>query len=431
MRNISTLLAFVFLLFTHSNAQEECTRRFQDQIFKSVEFTGNVQFGSWFFPNGNEKKLHYDVYAPKDDTATLRPLIILWHGGAFMDLFTKSSPDIVTMAKDLAKRGYVVISPDYRGIRDVTDFFSKKELVKEVVGAAIDGHKAVCHIISQIDDGGNPFRINKNEIFAGGVSGGAVLGLHLILLKQTEDLPTDLIAWAREVDNGALDDVLANKFCGDPNIIKGFISISGALIDSSFITYSPTFFMHSHGKKDEIVPYNIGQPLNGLTAAPDLYGSKPIHEKMVDVGITSTFMSYDNAGHVPFLNLTLETLLQNFNIVNKNIYEETMNTTVDLIFDHITCEKAQKVTGIRNQHIQPIQIYPNPTHDMIQVQLPSYSKWNVSIMDTKGSTVQNFQFEGNQSSQSLSNISKGMYVIKISNLLQTDDIYIGKIIKQD
>lgn len=429
MKNLYTFLIVVTLSIISTYAQEECSRRFLDQTFRSVEFHGNVEFGSWTFENGNTKKLAYDVYAPKGDTASLRPLVILWHGGAFMDLFTKKSPDIVAMAKDLAKRGYVVISPDYRGIRDPFDFFSKKDLVKEVVGAAIDGNKAICHILSLIENEGNPYRINKDEIFAGGVSGGAVLGLHLILLRKTEDLPEDLRAWAREVDNGAIDELLADKYCGHPDIIKGFISISGALVDTNFISYTPTFFIHSHGEKDDIVPYNIGQPLGGLTAAPDLYGSKPIHEKMEQVGITSTFMSYEKAGHVPFLNLDLATIFEQWNIVNTDIYEETMTTISNVIFEHIECEKVEKVTSVRNSSIQSIQVYPNPANDFVQFKLPEYSRWNVQIMDTKGAIIANYQFDGNQHTTSIRNFSSGMYMIKISDLQRPENIFLGKIIK--
>lgn len=431
MRKLYTLLLLVNLNIITTYAQEECSRRYQDKVFSSVALDGNIEFGSWTLENGNTKKLTYDIYSPKGDTAALRPLVILWHGGAFMDMFTKTSPDIVAMAKDLAKKGYVVISPDYRGIRDPFAFFSKKDLVREVVGAAIDGNKAVCHILSQIENKGNPYRINKDEIFAGGVSGGAVLGLHLILLRKTEDLPEDLRAWAREVDNGAIDELLADKYCGHPDIIKGFISISGALVDSSFITYTPTFFMHSHGEKDDIVPYNIGQPLGGMTAAPDLYGSKPIHEKMEQVGITSTFMSYEKAGHVPFLNLDITTIFEQLNIVNQGIYEETMNTTVSLIFEHVTCEKEQRITSIRNSPIQSILLFPNPVTDMVELRIPEYSRWNVQIMDTKGAIVGDFQFDGNQHTTSLRNFSNGMYMIKISDLQRPENIFLGKIIKQD
>ncbi|MCO5247566.1 MAG: hypothetical protein M9887_01245 [Chitinophagales bacterium] len=234
------LILTLTFIFSFSEAQEyECTMRYRDKIFNSVGMEGNVSFGQWVTSNGGIRPLRYDVYFPKNDTATLRPLVILWHGGAYLDMFTKESPDIVMMAKDLARMGYVAISPDYRGVRDVMDMFNDDGLIKEVVGSAIDANRAVCHILDQIENGGNPYRINKDEIFAGGVSGGAVTGLHALLLPSLDDLGEQYAKWAREVDNGEADELISNKFCGHKNAIKGFINISGGILDTSFIKPVP------------------------------------------------------------------------------------------------------------------------------------------------------------------------------------------------
>lgn len=434
MRRAFTLSVLAILISLSLVAQEDnCSQRYRDKVFNKIEFHGNVLFGEWTTNLGGTRQLRYDVYMPKDDTASLRPLVILWHGGAFMDLFKKNSPDIVAMARDLAKMGYVVISPDYRGIRDVVDFFRTQDLVRIVVGAAIDGNKAICHILSEIDNG-NPFRINKDEIFAGGVSGGAVLGLHLIMLQQTEDLPAGLVEWARSVDEGMIDELLANKYCGNPDIIKGFINISGALVDTSFIQPVPTSFLHIHGTGDQIVPFGIGQPLAGVTAAPDLFGSQPVHEKCQEMGIRSQDLFYDGLGHVPFLNIDLESFFSQFNLVNQKVYIESMTTIANFLFDQVTCEpKEEEVeipTAIRNSNIQELSFYPNPTSQSFLINMPENNQWEVQIFDLAGKIILRNSFSGNRYSQSVSGLSKGMYVVQITGLQQAEKIYTGKIIKQ-
>lgn len=431
MNKFYIIFLLIFNYTSYIYAQDDCTNRYRDQVFNSVEFHGNIVFGSWPATQNGVKPLRYDIYAPKDDTASLRPLIILWHGGAFLDLFTKSSPDIVMMAKDLAKRGYVVISPDYRGIRDLTDFFSKKELVKEVVGAAIDGNQAICHILHQIENEGNPYRINKDEIFAGGVSGGAVLGLHLILLEQTDDLPEAFRPWAREVDHGAIDALLENKYCGHPGVIKGFINISGALIDTNIIKGSSTHFLHSHGKKDGIVPYHIGEPLGGITDSPELYGSQPIHEQMELLGIPSTFISYDKAGHVPFLNLDLESLFSQFHIVNIEIFDETIQKSIDLIYPMITCEKNTTATNIASINIQELNFYPNPVIDEVLIQTPEHKKWDLKISNLEGKTIQEHQFIGSQYHINLKSLYTGMYILHLVDQENPGTLWMNKFIKID
>ncbi|MCO5247563.1 MAG: hypothetical protein M9887_01230 [Chitinophagales bacterium] len=117
------------------------------------------------------------------------------------------------MAKSLAKMGYVVITPDYRGLLNLNGFQKEEDLIKVVVEATLDANDLVCHVLSQIDNG-NPYRINKNEMFGGGSSAGSVIDLHGIFLNKADDLGEQFAKWAREVDDGRIDEVLAEKFCG-------------------------------------------------------------------------------------------------------------------------------------------------------------------------------------------------------------------------
>lgn len=428
MRSVFSVIISCLLGLPLIHAQEECTERYRSTVFRTVSLDGQVDFESWSKQNGG-RLLRYDVYSPKDDTAALRPLIILWHGGAFVDAIKKNSPDIVTLAKDLAKMGYVVITPDYRGIRDLTGFGRTEDMIKVVVGSTLDANDAVCHVLSEIENG-NPHRINKDEIFAGGVSAGAIIGLHGLFLNNTDELGSQFAGWAREIDNGRIDDVLASKFCGHPNIIKGFFSVSGALVDTSFIQPTSVKFLHIHGTHDDFVPFDVGQPLWGLTAAPDLYGSKPIHEKSLQSGIASEFIIYEGGGHVPYLNLD-EELLTSLSLINKRKYNECLNAISNFLFNQINCEKKEEiVTSVRgNQNIE-LSFYPNPVKNAFYINMPESKQWQIQIFDLTGKIVLQNSFTGNNYTQTTEKLSKGMFIVQISNLHDTDKIYAGKFIRQ-
>lgn len=428
MKSAFTSILFLLTGILLSYAQDECTDRYQKVVFPTVILNGQVDFESWSKHNGG-RLLRYDVYAPKGDTAALRPCIILWHGGAFVDAIKKNSPDIVTLAKDLAKMGYVVITPDYRGLRDLTGFGRTEDMIKVVVGSTLDANDAVCHVLSEIENG-NPHRINKNEIFAGGVSAGAIIGLHGLFLNNADELGSQYAGWAREIDNGRIDDVLSGKFCGNPDIIKGFFSVSGALVDTNFIQPTSVKFLHIHGTHDDFVPFDVGQPLWGFTAAPDLYGSKPIHEKSLQLGIQSEFIIYEGGGHVPYLNLD-EELLTSLNLINKKKYAECLTAISSFLFDQLACEKKiAPVTSAKTRNSIELNFYPNPASQSFQINMPESRQWQIQIFDITGKSVLKNNFNGKQYLQSINGLSEGMYIVHLHNLLETNNIYVGKIINQ-
>ncbi len=430
MKLITFFLSFIVLSsvsLAEAN-QDECSQRYRSKIFSKVGFDGNVDFEAWT-KNNTGQILRYDVYYPKDDTAALRPLVILWHGGAYVDLLDKTSPDITSIAKDLAKMGYVVISPDYRGIRNLLDFLDEEKLVKHVIRATLDANDAVCHIINQIDHGGNPYRINKNEIFAGGVSAGAVSGLHGIFINDLDDLGPKYAQWARQVDKGRADEALANRFCS-PDVIKGFISISGAMLDTSFIKYHPIKSLLIHGTEDDVLYFDVGQPLGGFTAAPDLYGSKPIQEKLDQIGVDSKLLVFEGRGHVPFMNLDIFDIIS-LNLIDEKIYDYTMEQIVDFLFNQITCEKASEApTGIFNRNITELNFHPNPVEESFRINMPGYGEWQVQVFDITGKLVKQQTFYGQNFDQSVTELSKGVFIVHISNLQNSDGLFTGKIIRQ-
>ena len=113
MRFNFTLSILFLSVFFSLKAQEECSPRYNEKVFDKVDYSGTYIFSTKPVPGGVFRDMRYDFYEPEGDTAALRPLIIIWHGGAFIDLFNKRSPDVILMAHEFVKRGYTVISADY------------------------------------------------------------------------------------------------------------------------------------------------------------------------------------------------------------------------------------------------------------------------------------------------------------------------------
>ncbi|HUH74604.1 MAG TPA: T9SS type A sorting domain-containing protein [Chitinophagales bacterium] len=430
-----TLSILLLCFFSTLKAQEECSQRYKDKIFEKVDYTGNFVFSTNENIGGVMRDIKYDFYEPAGDTAPLRPLIILWHGGAFLDIFNKRSPDIILIAHEFVKRGYTVISADYRGVKNAFDLLKEKEIVKEVVRSVIDGNDLICKIMDDINNNGNPHRINKDEIFAGGVSGGAILGMHLMYIKSLDQMPGEYKKWALEVDNGGGEIALQNKFCS-PNPIKGFISISGAILDTAWIQKSDMSLLIFHGGIDNLVPYEYAQPLFGAKDLPYVYGGKLIHEQAQRVGINTTFIDYPERGHVPYMNITgtnvMELIQEVSNgLINDEIFIKDMQTMTDFLSSQVECEKiVVEPTALRPINSIAINLYPNPVNDYFEIQLPESKKWNINILDVSGRSVLQNQFVGNQYQQLAKNLSPGMYVVQISNSDEPEKVFIGKIVQQ-
>lgn len=95
----------------------------------------------YFYQNVNEityENLLFDLYQPKNDSTTNRPLVIVVHGGAFVSGNKNDlNQPIIGYCDSLAARGYVVASIDYRvGL-------ILKDLKKQLIVASLDFKRAV------------------------------------------------------------------------------------------------------------------------------------------------------------------------------------------------------------------------------------------------------------------------------------------------
>src|SRR4029079_5475721 len=88
--------------------------RYRDPIFTSVVKTADITYGSPVNLSNQTVTPNLDLYKPpSSDTITRRPAMVWVHGGAFLG-GDKTSGELVDQANELAKRGYVNVSINYR-----------------------------------------------------------------------------------------------------------------------------------------------------------------------------------------------------------------------------------------------------------------------------------------------------------------------------
>ena len=229
---ISLLVLSSILLFGGvSNAQ--CSGRFYDpNVFPGFwdsflpTLPTAVQFGSAPDYQGVTKNLSMYIFQPPNDTMAHRPLVILAFGGSFLQGL-KESPDVLHLCNAFQKRGFVTASIDYRlGANPIDSLHMMMAVLR-----GMQDMKAAIRFIYKDALTTNTYKIDTNNIFIGGVSAGAFIGIHCAYLNDT----TILAPWMQE----ALDTIGGLEGnSGNPNFstkIKGVVNLSGAIGDTSWI----------------------------------------------------------------------------------------------------------------------------------------------------------------------------------------------------
>ena len=237
-----------------------------------------------------------DIYQPQGDTATRRPVVILAFGGSFIS-GSRTSPDVVHICNQLARRGYVAVSIDYRtGI----SFGAPNQLpdrFKEAVWRAMQDGRAAIRFFRKDAQTSNLYKIDPNYIFIGGVSAGGIGACHVGYINKSSEFP------------GGIDTLTYGNFegnSGNPGYSsrpKGVINLCGAIGDLSYLSDNQqTPIVSVHGNQDPTVPYKTNVYSFGGIAISTLNGSYVIDSTAAAYGIPSTLKTFKGQGHVPFVN---------------------------------------------------------------------------------------------------------------------------------
>jgi acetyl esterase/lipase len=191
------------LVFIGLNATAQT--RYIDNIFDSVTVTSDVVYGQnvTILPLLQQQPpavapLLCDIYEPKNDTLTDRPVIILMHTGSFLPAVlngqatgSKSDNSVVENCMRWAKKGYVAVAMSYRQGWNPT---SPSQTVRTatILQAAYrgihDSKAMVRHLRKTADVDGNPYGIDESKIVIGGQGTGAYLSMGYITLDTVSEL---------------------------------------------------------------------------------------------------------------------------------------------------------------------------------------------------------------------------------------------------
>lgn len=215
------LLSLLFLLsFSVVKAQVNLVR-YLTEIFQEVQVQKNVVYSQIKNQTGKITDLTMDIFQPKNDSLTKRPLVVWIHGGGFV---SGSKENMISRCESFAKLGYVSATINYR--------LTGKQVgkIEEAVSDAVtDAQSAIDWLRSHAEE----YKIDTEQIFVGGSSAGGITSLHL---------------------------AYENKGWNNKGVL-GVIDLWGALFDQSCVDPSDPPVIIIHGEEDHVVPFQLSLDL--------------------------------------------------------------------------------------------------------------------------------------------------------------------------
>lgn len=242
-------LLILILLFLPLLTFGQCYNRYSQEIFTSVQSTNNILYGENIDYKGDTIPLYLDYHAPTGDTNTQKPLLILMHGADFVN-GSKIDADLVSLTQKLVRRGYAVANIDYRKAFSMQTLLDKQNLFKASLDAAHDAKAAVRFFRNSLTSG-NTYKIDSSMIWLGGIGAGAMAAQMAVYLDDTLEVSA---AWQAIIQTaGGLE---GNS--GTPAVsskVRAVINLSGATLDTAWMTNNTEPLISIHGDLDEYYPY--------------------------------------------------------------------------------------------------------------------------------------------------------------------------------
>lgn len=367
--------------------------RFNTELFPTVNITKNIAYGLNTTYQNQQQTLKLDIYEPTGDVATLRPLIVLAHGGSFVG-GTATDVDMVYLANFYAKRGYVVASINYRlGVSILS--LDSVEVMKATVRAMHDMRAAV-RFFRKDAATANTYKIDPNLIFVGGSSAGAITALQTAYLNDINEAPTYIANILNSM--GGIEGTSGNP--GYSSTPQACINLCGAIGKNAWITAGDIPVVSVHGTNDDVVPYGHALIyLQGVVPVTVVDGSGSLHPYAVGLGNNSVLHSYQGAGHVPYTTGT--------SIVQT--YMDTLTNLVTPFIYDIVCTASSITPSLP---AQSISLFPNPAADKITLRT-ELEKGMVTVVDVTGRTLITQAIVAGDNEISVNALPKGIYMVNV------------------
>ncbi len=401
-----TILLFVGFA-TISTAQTGCgsNGRYIRKIFTVNTAPTTVTFGQNTDLGGALKTLKMDIYRPDGDTETNRPVMMVAFGGSFIG-GTRTGTDVVPIAKAWAARGYVAVSIDYRIIPLLQALSADSTVFAKEVVSAVSDYKAAVRFLRMTAATGNPYGINPNLIFAGGVSAGSIAAMHAAYLRTVSDAPAFVRTFV--VQQGGIHgntDLAGNSCMAYSDSIMGIYNVCGGLYRRDILDAGEVPIVGIHGTADGTVPYGFGIANVSGRNIISIEGSGSVQPHATSLGVPSTLITVPNGGHVTFMAQTAPGV------------NETWADSLDHVgarFFYNLFEQQLCVATENEAHTVPTIIAPNPAHGEFNVRLSEVpSSYSLSVSDLLGQTVYTHKSDRSEEVVSCQNFPKGTYLVRI------------------
>ncbi|MES2704743.1 MAG: T9SS type A sorting domain-containing protein [Bacteroidota bacterium] len=383
MKKLYTILCGLLLGAGAANAQ--CPAgRYTTELFPTVSLDSVVYSVPY--------SLKMDIYQPVGDALPARPLIILGHGGSFIEGTRSSDVTVDSLCVRFARRGYVTASIDYR-LTTFANMVSPDSTVPidEVAKAMSDGKAAIRYFMKDAATT-NTYKIDTNNIFIGGNSAGAVLYMHVGYLGDISECPPH-IATAMAA-NGGFEGNSGNA--GYTTKTKAVIDLAGALNMASFINPSDKPSVNFQGTADNVVPYNCGKPLGGFCQVK-LCGMGVLESAMTSQGVYHMTKIFPGQGHVPWSS-------------NAAMFK-TVDSLTTIFLYNLVCTNVVSVNEINAS--TEVSVYPNPADERVTISTGIPMK-HIVVQDATGRVVASVDGINNSSYEvNTASLARGMYFIKV------------------
>jgi hypothetical protein len=458
MKTLSSIILITFLsLFYSSKAQLPYT-----QPTYSFDSIVNIEYGVANNYAGNSDTLLMDIYRPIGDENCLRPIMILAHGGAWV-VESKENNSMQYMARELAKRGWVVANINYRlGTNKAANYTSNilcNSLGIDACTYVADSAEVERANYRAMQDAKGAIRFMKsrnlidstdiNNAFMAGESAGAFISLSAGFTDNINKKPASCYAIGNVVtphpdlaslacsntpnnlsrpDLGDIEGTL-NLGTYDASL-KGIGSFFGGVFNTDLLdglTNPPSVYLFAQGS-DVIVNYNYGPLFERLSSEcfsflgctdienyPNAYGGEGIKNyfqtSLTDTNTYHTDIVYNYTGNDCQANghaidnpqLRLQNMVDFFS-------EKIANSGNDPLTNF--CSPLIVNALPNNNDIAVI----NPFNDKIEVQLKSpMLNTEFTLTNMVGKVVAAGKINVGESIINTTNLANGIYLLNITS----------------
>jgi para-nitrobenzyl esterase len=380
-------------------------QRYLQEVFPMVDALSNINYGNAPLWNNTPQQLDLDVFKPAGDTASNRPLILLFHGGSFIG-GQRDDGVMLGLCNTFAKRGYVTATASYRlGVNTANIATLDREFVKAALRATHDAKAAVRFFKRSVAEQGNPYGIDTNKIYVGGYSAGALAAIHLAYFADTL-LSSSLVNQEIAGLGVGLEGNSGNA--GYTSNAAAVLNIAGAVLDTNIVNAGSVKGIHFHGTADEVVPYGRGMIRALSFPVIQVDGSSLLHARLQNGGTYSELLSYTGALH-------------DF-VATPSISADIISNAARFFYN-----MQNNSVSVAETPALAVNIYPNPSTDWLRIENNQGLNMQVALKNLQGQTILQSQLADGELLP-LAEVSSGFYFLQISqnNRTQLHKIVIRK-----